>query len=488
MHAYDAQEIRGQKLIAKTLAEDTKFTTLDKVERSLKASDLMICDAEGPVGIAGVFGGLHSGIKDSTTEVFLEVAYFDPAFIRKTAQNHGLKTDASFRNERGTDPNLKVFAIQRAAFLIVEIAGGKITSDIIDCYPKPIENHKIIVKYSRINQLIGVPIEKERINKILTDLDIIIENQEADQFTAIVPPYRVDVTREADIVEEILRIYGLNNVEVSSNLGANFISSFPAKDKNKLQAKISDGLVGAGFSEIITNSLTKNTYHEAIRTDLQNADVEILNKLSEDLGVMRQSLLFTGLEVCAYNINRRQKDLKLFEFGKIYSKTEKYKESMRLAMFSTGNTTEETWQNKSENTSFHGLAGEVIKLLNQMKVHSFETSPIENSAVFAYGQAYFVNKKEIAKIGLVQAKICKITDIKVPVFYADIDWDYLFKQYNDSITYHEISKFPEVRRDLSLVIDQTVTFDQIKKLAQKQERNLLKSINVFDVYQGAKFG
>lgn len=488
LHAYDAAEIAGNKIIVKSLPEGTKFTTLDKVERSLKSEDLMICDSEKPIGIAGIFGGLHSGIKESTTEIFLEVAYFDPSWVRKTAMNHGLKTDASFRFERGTDPNLKIFALKRAASLIVEITGGAITSSIIDLYPKPIEHFNFNVKYSRISNAIGVAIPKDRINSILQSLDIEINTVSDDEISVSVPPYRVDVTREADIVEEVLRIYGLNNVEVSDYLGTTFISNFPAKDKNKLQAKITDVMVGAGFSEISTNSLTKATYHDAIRTELPAADVEILNKLSEDLGVMRQCLLFSGLEVLAYNINRRQKDLKLFDFGKIYSKTEKYKEANRLALFITGNTQEETWQQKGQNTGFHTLASQVNKIFNQFKINNLEIAPIENSAIFAYGLTYIANKKEIAKIGLVSPKLAKITDIKVPVFFADIDWDYLFKQYSEKVTYQEIPKFPEVRRDLSLVIDNEINFEQIKKLAVKLERNLLKSINAFDVYQGENLG
>ncbi len=488
LHAYDAKEIAGNKIIVKTLPEGTKFTTLDKVERALKAEDLMICNAQEAVGIAGIFGGMKSGIKDSTTEVFLEVAYFEPTFIRKTAQNHTLKTDASFRFERGTDPNLKIFALKRAAVLMVEIAGGQISSDIVDKYPKPIVNQEIKVKFSRINQLIGVEIPKERIHQILTDLDISIKNELSDEFTVNVPAYRVDVTREADIVEEILRIYGLNNVEVSDYLGTDFISSFPIKDKNKLQIKISDTLVGAGFSEILTNSLTKSAYHDAIRNELPNTDVEILNKLSEDLGVMRQTLLFSGMEVLAYNINRRQKDLKFFDFGKIYSKSEKYKENNRLALFMAGNVHEETWQNKAISTNFHDLAKEVNKILLQMRAVTTEISPIEDSSIFAYGLSYQLNKKEIAKIGLVIPKLCKLTDIKTQVFFADIDWDYLFKQYSEIANFQEIPKFPEVKRDLSLVLDETVTFDNIKKLAFKSEKIILKSINAFDVYQGQNLG
>jgi phenylalanyl-tRNA synthetase beta chain len=488
MHAYDANAIADNKIIVKNLPEGTNFITLDKVERTLKAEDLMICNGKEPMGIAGIFGGMKSGIKETTTNVFLEVAYFDPATIRKTAQNHALKTDASFRFERGTDPNLKILALKRAASLMVEIAGAEIISDILDVYPKRIENVEIPVKYSRINQLIGVTIPKERVISILTSLDIHVKPIGDDNFIANVPAYRVDVTREADIIEEILRIYGFDNIGTSAHLGTSFISGFPAKDKNKLQSKITDILVGSGFSEIITNSLTKNTYHDAIRNDLQNADVEILNKLSEDLGVMRQTLLFSGLEVLSYNINRRQKDLRLFDFGKVYSQTEKYKENNRLALFISGNTQEETWLAKSEKTSFYTLAGEVNKILAQMKIKNIETALIENSSIFAYGLTYTTNKKEIGRIGLVQPKIGKLVDLKAQVFFADLDWDYIFKQYNDAATYQEISKFPEVRRDLSIVIDDEISFDQIKKLALKSEKNLLKQINVFDVYQGQNLG
>ena len=489
MHAYDWSAIKGQKVVVKTLSAGTKFTTLDEVERTLGETDLMVCNAEEPMGIAGVFGGATSGIKDETTRVYLEVAYFDPASVRKTAQRHGLKTDASFRFERGTDPNAKLYALKYAALLIQEIAGGVIASEVSDFYPTPIQDFVIPVTYRNIDRLIGKQLGKDLIKSILVSLDIQITEETEAGFTAIVPPYRVDVTREADIIEEILRVYGFNNIELSENLGTDYLSDFPAKDRDKLQWKIATSLAGSGFSEIITNSLTKPSYAALIQSDLQGENVEILNKLSEDLAVMRQSMVFSGLEVLAHNINRRQKDLRLFDFGKTYHKVnDKYVEKRHLAIYLTGNISAETWQAKSEKISFHTLANVVSKLLKSLGFKDFQTKPIEGSATFEYGLSYVINKKECVSLGLVKAKLAKAADVKQSVFYADLDWDYLFKQYKENVVFTELSKFPEVRRDLSLVLDKEVTFDQIQKLAKQYEKNLLRQINVFDVYQGENLG
>lgn len=489
MHAYDKKAIIGNKIIAKNVAAGSKFVTLDGTERIIKAEDLMICNGQEPMGIAGIFGGLKSGINSDTTEVFLEVAYFNPANIRKTSQNHGLKTDASFRFERGTDPNLKVLAIKRAASLMVEITGAKISSALQDIYPIKIENNIVPARYSRICGLIGTEIPNEEIDKILNGLDIKVDRKNEDEFVAEVPAYRVDVTREADLVEEVLRIYGFDNVPTSEHLGANFLSGFEVVDATKTQAKITALLCGSGYSEIQTNSLTKSTYHDLIRPDLSDrADVVIMNALSEDLNVMRQSMLFTGLEVLAYNINRRQKDLKVFEFGKTYFKANKYKEQNRLALWSTGNVNEESWKNASQKTSFHDLLSEVVKVVEQLKVKEFGSKEISISAVFFYGLELFSGKKIIGQIGLVKNNLTKACDLKLPVFYADLDWDYLLKQCNLKAKYTEVSKFPEVRRDLSLVIDQEISFAKIKQVAQKTEKILIKSINVFDVYQGKNLG
>lgn len=489
LHAYDAKEITGQKVIVKNLAEGSKFITLDSTERSLAAHDLMVCNATEPMCIAGVFGGQKSGVKADTTEVFLEVAYFDPASIRKTSMHHGLKTDASFRNERGTDPDMKLITLKRAASLLVELTGATIASTVIDHYPKPIAPKQIHCSYSRIEKLIGVKIGKLRIQEILQSLDIDLAELNDNEFVATVPAFRVDVERDVDLVEEVLRIYGFDNVPLSDHLGSEFISGFPQNDKNKLQIALSNMLAGGGFSEIQTNSLTKAGYHAAIKADLPQQEVEILNKLSEDLGVMRQSLLFTGMEVLAYNINRRQKDLKLFEFGKTYHKVEeKYKENTRLALFMVGNQWQETWQFKAEKASFHSLANEVQKVFTQFRLNQVDVKPIEQSDSFAYGLVYMANKKEIGRIGLVKPAIAKLCDIKSSVFYADLDWDYLLKQYKSTASYKEISKFPEVRRDLSLVLDEGVSFSQVHQLAQNAERKLLKAVNAFDVYQGSNLG
>ncbi len=489
MHAYDWHAIKGQKVVVKCLEAGTKFTTLDEVERTLLATNLMVCNAEEPMGIAGIFGGTKSGIKNETTRVYLEVAYFDPASVRKTAQNHGLKTDASFRFERGTDPNMKLYVLKYAALLIQELAGGVVASEVTDFYPTPIEDFRINVSYKNIDRLIGKKIDKSLIHSILESLDIQLEQITEDEFLAIVPPFRVDVTREADIVEEILRIYGFQHIELSENLGTDYLSDFPEKDRDKLQLKLTYALASMGFNEIITNSLTKPVYHDAIRAATFGEDVEILNKLSEDLAVMRQSMLFSGLEVLAYNVNRRQKDLNVFDFGKTYHKINgKYVEKRHLAMFVTGNTDSETWQFKSQKIAFHQLANAVGQVLGRLGIKNFESKPLENSAIFEYGLSYSINKKECISLGLVKAKLAKMADLKQGAFYADLDWDYLFKQSNDKLVFEELPKFPEVRRDLSLVLDRSVSFDQIRKIAERYEKTLLRSVNVFDVYQGENLG
>lgn len=489
MHAYDWNAIAGQKVIVKTLPAGTKFTTLDEVERTLGETDLMVCNGDEPMGIAGVFGGTKSGIKPETTRVYLEVAYFNPASVRKTAQRHALKTDASFRFERGTDPNAKLYALKYAALLIQELAGGAVASEVSDFYPSPIADFTIPVLYKNVNRLIGKTLDTSLVKSILESLDIQIQGEDENGFTAIVPPYRVDVTREADIIEEVLRIYGFENVELSENLGTEFLSGFPQKDREQLQLKISQVLAANGFNEIITNSLTKPAYSALVKADLPNDDVEILNKLSEDLGVMRQTMVFSGLEVLAHNINRRQKDLKVFDFGKTYHKiNDKYVEKRHLALYVTGNTENETWQLKSQKVAFHTLASAVNKVLGSLGFKNLDTKPLEGTATFEYGISYLLNKKEVAKVGLVKPSVAKKAEVKQHVFFADFDWDYLFKQYNDKAAFVELPKFPEVRRDLSLVIDKTVTFDQIQKLARNYEKNLLRQINVFDVYQGENLG
>lgn len=506
LHAFDADQIDGGTVVVKTLPEGTPFVTLDGQERKLKATDLMICNgnvdpATAGMCIAGVFGGRKSGVNEQTTRIFLESAHFSAASIRQTVQNHELRTDASFRFERGTDPSLPIYALKRAALLIQQVAGGAISSDIVDIYPTPIQPFRVPVRYRNIDRLIGIRIERDEIARILNALDIQLEEviHEPDQnagFVAVVPPYRVDVTREADVIEEILRIYGVDNVPLSATLKADSLSEFPTVDVNQLQARVGQMLAGNGFFEIMSLSLTRPTYHDAVRSALPGADVTLLNPLSDELSVMRQTLLFSALEAMVYNLNRRQKDLKFFEFGKVYHQREasdngttgrKYVETMRMSLAMVGNLQAESWQQKAQPVAFHDLAVAVQRVLSSLRVRSFETQPTD-SPLFQYGLTYVVNKKPVVSLGLVHPKLTKLVDLKQPVFYADFDWQALMKQYSGKAKYEEVSRFPDVRRDLSLVLDKATTFDQINKLAHQTERKLLRTVQVFDVYEGENLG
>jgi phenylalanyl-tRNA synthetase beta chain len=489
LHAFDADRIAGNQVRVENLPEGTPFVTLDKQERKLRASDLMICDgSSSPLCIAGVFGGIGSGITESTTTVFLESACFSPDSIRRTVQAHGLNTDASFRFARGTDPNVTVYALQRAALLIGEVAGGRVASGITDVYPQPVAHFAVNVRWKNVDRLIGKALGRGQIVDILQSLDIEVAGGNEEGMKVMVPPYRVDVQREADVVEEILRIYGYDNVEIPPHLGASFLADFPAVDREKLQRSLAGLLTAQGFFEIITNSLTKPAYNGKLGAERRGDDVEILNKLSEDLAVMRQSLLFSGLEVLAYNLNRRQKNLKVFEFGKVYYKHEgKYREQNRLTLLVTGDLHAESWRSGSQPVQFHDLAqavGQVLYRLNAGGVTSADTT----STLLSYGLTYRLKDREVAQLGLLKPDVTKAVDVKTPVFYADLDWDYLVKQYSPKVVYAEVSRFPEVRRDLSLVLDRPVSFRDIEALARKQERKLLKQVNVFDVYEGANIG
>jgi phenylalanyl-tRNA synthetase beta chain len=501
LHAFDADEIKAKSIIVKTLAQNTPFVSLDGLERKLSEKDLMICDGESnPMCIGGVFGGIKSGVSEKTTQIFLESAYFSPDYIRKTGQYHGLKTDASFRFERGTDPNGTVNALKRAALLIKEIAGGEISSEIVDIYPNPIQNFEFSVKYKHIDRLIGKKINRDTIQRILRQLEIQVSEDNGESFKVSVPPYRVDVQREADIIEEIARLYGYNNIEFGETIGASYLAEFPEVDANKVQFKITQMLAANGFNEMLNNSLTKPTYLETVKSLLPEHNVQIINKLSEDLGVMRQTLLFSGLEVLAYNLNRKQKDLKFFEFGKIYKKItdlaagenniKGYFEDLRLSIFITGTQKAETWREKTKNAEFHDLAGAVQKVLQRMNILELKAENISDD-IFRYGLTYKFKNQEIARLGSVQRNILKalgIKDEKLEVFWADLNWEFILKKYSDELVYDEISKFPEVRRDLSLLIDKTVDFQTIKNLAFQKERKLLKQVNVFDVFQGESLG
>ncbi len=486
LHAFDYDEIDGNEVIIKTLDAGTSFVTLDEKDRKLNSNDLMICSKSEGMCIAGVFGGIKSGLKDSTKNIFLESAYFSPEYIRKTAQYHGLKTDASFHFERGTDPNLTVYALKRAAIFIKELAGGEISSEIIDIYPEKIADFEFPVSYAHIDRLIGKCLEKTEIKRTLSLLDIGIENENDDGFVAIVPPYRADVQREADVIEEILRIHGFNNVALPEILGASYLAEYPADDPQPWLEKISRILTGKGWYEIMTNSLTKPEY-VALDESLDPGDnVEIINKLSEDLGVLKQSMLFTGLESVVYNLNRKQENLKFFEFGRTYhKKKDKFLEANHLSLLMVGKSPQEDWRNISRDTDFYDLIATVntiIKSVSDLRLE-FETHASSNS-VMEYGVAMMHKGRQVATVGQVRTTILKYFDIKSKIFYADMDWDLLLKFTSHNIVYEEMSKFPPVKRDLSLVLDKKILFSEIEAISKETEPELIKEIRIFDVYEG----
>ena len=488
LHAFDIDAIQGRKVVVKTLPEGTPFVTLDGKERRLKAHDLMIChggaDKEAGMCIAGVFGGAHSGIKESTRAIFLESAYFSPVYIRRTGQHHQLKTDASFRFERGTDPNITVYALKRAALMIKEIAGGKISSDIIDIYPNQIGNRTIPIKDRNVTRLIGKAIPRDEVFAILNRLDIGVTEKHDDRYTVSVPPYRVDVEQEADIIEEILRIYGVNNIELSETAGAEYLADFPVKNPDRYKRSIGELLVANGFYEIWTNSLTNQSYQQKHSLTFEGEPVEILNKLSEELGILRQTMLFTGLEVCAHNINHKQKDLKLFEFGKTYFRRDgRYHEQERLALYMTGNVDAEHWRNKSEPVGYYDLAQHIHNILIKTGLKDIRIEQRQHP-LLEYGVAFYAGKDEIGTGGKVKNSLTKDFGIRQEIFFADLDTSLLFRLANPKLVIQEVARFPEVRRDLSLVLDTSVTFEEIRNLIMQTEKRLIKHVGVFDVYEG----
>ena len=494
LHAFDADQITGSRIRVKRAEAGEKFVTLDGVERTLKAEDLVIADAHGaPMALAGVFGGQASGVSEGTTRVFLESAYFGPAAVRRTSQTHQLKTDASFRFERGTDPNMVLVALQRAALLLQEVAGATVAAPIVDEYPAPVLPATVRLRLPRVERLVGQYIAPERIRQILTDLDIEITEENSDlgdqdTWVLTVPPHKVDVTREADVIEEILRIYGYNNVELRPNNSASFLAKFPNPDPEVTRLKIASLLSGQGFSEILTNSLTNSAYFEK-DGEANDSLVRILNYNSVELNALRPTLLHSGLEIIRHNINRRQRDLKLYEFGKTYSQNEngKYQEKNKLVIYLTGNASGETWQHKSEKAAYHDLAGAVQQVLAALGFGGAASQPVQHEYL-AGGLALLVHNQPVAQLGSVTASVLKRLDVAQPVWYAELDWDALSKKYKPTLVARELSKFPEVRRDLSIVVDSTVTFDQLRQIAQRTEKKLLQSINVFDVYAGENLG
>jgi phenylalanyl-tRNA synthetase beta chain len=434
--------------------------------------------------IAGVFGGTKSGITTETKNIFLESAYFAPHFVRKTSMHHQLKTDASFRYERGTDPNMTVYALKRAALLVKEIAGGQISSEIIDVYSQKIQNRIIEIKDKNVNRLIGKVIPREDIFGILERLDIQVMEKKEDRYVVSVPPYRVDVTQEADVVEEILRIYGFNNIELSDSARTDFLAEFPVKDIDKFKRSLGELLIGNGFFEIWTNSLTNQAYQQKHKLTFKGEAIEILNKLSEEQGILRQTLLFTGLEVCGYNINRKQKDLKLYEFGKIYYKENgKYSEEERLALYMTGNVETENWQHKTQAVTFYDIAQHVHHILLKCGLANAKQETIQDQ-LLEYGVRLSRGKEEIGKVGKVKPALLKDFGIKQEIFYVELSTSLLFQAANPKLVIQEVVKFPEVRRDLSLVLDKQITFEEIRGLVNTTEKRLIKNLIAFDVYEG----
>lgn len=497
LHAFDAAKIEGREVVVRTCAEGTPFVTLDGVERKLTDKDLMICSAECPMCIAGVFGGLDSGISETTTDVFIESAYFNPVWVRKTAKRFGLNTDSSFRFERGIDPNLQVYAAKRAALLMKELAGGTISSEITDICPVPAADFVFDVSFARINALIGKEIPQQTVRTILAALEVKILSEHEGRLTVAVPPYRVDVQREADLIEDILRIYGYNNVEIPARVRST-LSYAPKPDRSKLMNLAADFLTDNGFTEIMSNSLTKAAYYEGLTACPPERCVRILNPLSADLNVLRQTLLFNMLEAVCLNINHKNGDLKLYEFGNCYfydeaKRTEEnhlaaYSEEYRLAIAVTGIATPQSWNTKPEKASFFTLRAVAEKLLRRfgIDIYALKSEPTQ-SDLFAEGLTMSLNGKELLQIGVVSNRLRRLTDVKQEVYYLEMNFDVLVRSTKKHrIAAEELSKFPEVKRDLALLVDRDVTFAALRSVALATERKLLKSVSLFDVYEGDK--
>lgn len=482
LHAFDASHITG-KVIVKTLPAGTKFTTLDDVERTLHEEDLMICDEKGPLCIAGVFGGKKSGVSENTNSIFLESAYFNPVSIRKTAKRHQLNTDASFRFERGIDPTITQYALKRAALLIKEIAGGEVTSDVIDLYPKKIEDFTVFLNFSKAAKIIGQEIPKDIIKKILVSLDIKVNSVSDAGLGLTIPAYRVDVQREIDVIEEILRVYGYNNISFSKKLNAS-VSNSPRTEDYKIQNSVAAQLNSQGFHEMMANSLTTATYATLSEVLSPEHNVTMLNPLSNDLATMRQSLLFSGLEAISYNINRKNADLKLFEFGKSYHNYPTgYEEKKHLTLFLSGNRNQESWTNTQKPSDFFLFKGYVEAILSRLGIQKVQNQPV-TSDVFSEGIAIGLGQDTLVELGVVKKSITKHFGIKQEVFFADFNWAIILKLISNKIKYTEIPKYPEVRRDLALLIDQNISYGSIYDIARQTEKSLLKDVNLFDVYEG----
>jgi phenylalanyl-tRNA synthetase beta chain len=488
LHAFDADKIKGGKVLVKKCPDKTKFTTLDGVERELSADDLMICHAEGPMCIAGVFGGAESGVTEATRNIFLESAWFNAVSIRKSSRHHNLKTDASFRYERGTDPDIAVYALKRAALLICELAGGLVSSEITDLYPSPVEPFRIPFAFNNCDKLIGKKIDHDVIRNILRSLDIQIESDSNDALLLAVPPRKVDVTRECDVVEEVLRIYGYNNVEIPQSVHSS-ISYSPRPDKVKVQRLVSEQLSQNGFHEIICNSLSKGAYYKENSSFDPGKSVELLNPLSSDLNVMRQVMLYGGLEVIAYNQKHKQADLKFYEFGKTYVRSANgFFETMHLSIWMTGRRMPEGWNAKDQPADFYYLKAYVTGILSRLGLSVSSVSEVSDE-LFSASLTIECNKKKVAQLGILRRSVLKQADAASEVLYADLNWDNVIAALpKKDIEYKDVPKFPSVRRDLALVLDKKVRFQEVEHLAFQYEKGLLKGVNLFDVYEGEKLG
>lgn len=506
LHAFDADRIDGGKVVVRRLAQDTPFVTLDGVERKLDARDLMICNAgtgngPQPMCIAGVFGGEQSGVTMETHNIFIESAYFNPVSIRKTSKRHGLKTDASFRYERGCDPNITLWALRRAAHLVAELAGGEICGDIVDLYPTPIEKAVVDINFERVANLIGKEIPRNIIRTALRSLDIEIAKEDEQGMTLRIPTCKVDVYRECDVVEEIMRIYGYNNIEFDERL--NSCLAYGVKpNPQRLKNLACDYLSFNGFNEIMNNSLTKSSYYANNPDFPEQRCVAILNPLSKELNVMRQTLLYSGLECIVYNMNHKIFDQKIYEFGRSYVKndldadaaaaetsvTKRYTETQHLTLFMTGAQHGESWRAKSQPVDFYDIKAHLINILHRLRVPMDRLQTVPSTEHFlAEGLAYRFkdNNKQLAVVGRIARQELQRMDCRQEVFYADIDWDLLLKSFpRKDVTFTDIPKYPEVRRDLALVIDKKVTFAEIEAVARNTEKKLLRKVSLFDVYQG----
>ena len=497
LHCFDADKIKGGEVIVKTLSEGTPFVTLDGVERKLNERDLMICNKEEAMCIAGVFGGLDSGSTEATTNVFIESAYFHPTWVRKTARRHGLNTDASFRFERGIDPNITIYCLKLAAIMVKELAGGTISSEIKDVCVAPAQDFIVELAYEKVNSLVGKVIPVETIKSIVKSLEMKVTNETAEGLTLAVPPYRVDVQRDCDVIEDILRIYGYNNVEIPSTLKSSLTTKGEEDKSNKLQNLIAEQLVGCGFNEILNNSLTRAAYYDGLESYPSNHLVMLMNPLSADLNSMRQTLLFGGLESIAHNANRKNADLKFFEFGNCYyfdadkKNPEKtlaaYAEDYHLGLWVTGKKGSNSWIHADENSTVYELKAYVENILKRLGL-DLRNLVVGNLTDDIFAAALTVHTrggKRLATFGVVTKKLLKAFDIDNEVYYADLDWKELMRAIRSvKVSFKEISKFPAVKRDLALLLDKNIQFAEIEKIAYETEKKLLKEVELFDVYEG----